>query len=211
MGTPTPLVRTYTASIVKCDTCDNEATVHELNVVNGKPVERHLCEACAREAGLVSNAPMPVTEILQKIAGAQAEATAPGQPGSPGGPASGGIACTVCGMTFAEFKSTGRLGCPECYKALEEQLKPILDRAHQGAVHHIGKVPKRMMQQAGEAGGLHDREAAIAAAEARAAQIRRLREDLERAVKSEAYERAAELRDRLRRLQQGVEPAEDAG
>jgi len=206
--TPTALGPTYTAGIVKCDTCDNEATVHEVNVVGGKAVERHLCEACAREAGLVASAPMPVTEILQKIAGAQA---GPAASGAPGAPSPGSTACEVCGMSFAEFKSTGRLGCPECYKALEEQLKPILDRAHQGAVHHVGKVPKRMMQQAGEGSELHDREAAIAAAEARAAQIRRLREDLERAVKSEAYERAAEMRDRLRQLQQGVEPAEDAG
>ncbi len=198
-GMPTPLIPTYTACIVKCDNCDNEATVHEVNVIDGKPSERHLCESCAREEGLVAHAPIPVTEILQKIAGAQAGTVDPGTPV---------VACAACGMSFAEFKSTGRLGCPECYKALEEQLWPILDRAHQGAVHHVGKVPKRMMQLSGEDGGLHDREAAIAAAEARAEQIRRLRDELDRAVKAEAYERAAELRDRLRQLQQGVEPAE---
>lgn len=192
--------RSYTAPIVKCDNCDNEATVHEVNVVGGKPSERHLCESCAREAGLVANAPIPVTEILQQIAGAHAGSEAAGKPV---------VACVVCGMTRGEFKKTGRLGCPDCYKALEEQLGPILDRAHQGAVHHVGKVPKRMMQLTGDSGGLHDREAAIAAAEARAEQIRRLRDDLDRAVKTEAYEKAAGLRDRLKQLQQGVEPAED--
>lgn len=191
--------RPYTPIAVKCERCDNEATVHEVTVSGGKAVERHLCEACAREIGLVAGAPQPVAEILQKIAGAQAkQAAAPG-------PVETG--CPVCGTTFSEFKQSGRLGCPECYKHLSNQLTPILDRAHQGAVHHVGKVPKRLMREAGAEGGLADREAALAAAEARAEQIRRLRDDLERAIKGEAYERAAQLRDRLRRLQRGAEPA----
>ena len=191
---------TYTSPGVKCDNCDNEATVHEVNVVNGKPEERHLCEACAREAGLVAGAPLPVTEILQKIAGGQ---------GAQADPGSRNTACPACGTSFEEFKQSGRLGCPECYKALEKQLAPILDRAHQGAVHHVGKVPKRLVREAGPE-GMGDREAALAAAEARAEQIRRLRDDLDRAVKGEAYERAAEIRDRLRQLQRGAESAEGA-
>src|ERR1043166_5777332 len=35
--------------LMKCEKCELEATVHELRVVNGKRVERHLCEKCARE------------------------------------------------------------------------------------------------------------------------------------------------------------------
>lgn len=189
---------TYTPDGVKCDRCDNEATVHEVTVIGGKPAERHLCEACAREIGLVAGAPQPVAEILQKIAGAHLSHAEPARPEA---------TCPVCGTTFEEFKQSGRLGCPECYKALEKQLAPILDRAHQGAVHHIGKVPKRLMHEAGAASQGADREVALAAAEARAEQIRRLRDDLERAVKAEAYERAAQLRDRLRQLQRGAEPA----
>ena len=179
---------------MKCEQCNNEATVHELIVSGGVPAERHLCESCAREQGLVATGPAPVTEFLTKIAQAAAQpATAP----APG-------VCPACGTTFGEFKQSGRLGCAECYRRFEAQLMPILDRAHQGATHHVGKVPKRLVQSAGDADDLRARAAAIAAAEARAEEIRRLRDDLDRAVKSEAYERAAEIRDRLRRLQQGV-------
>ncbi|MCC7389573.1 MAG: UvrB/UvrC motif-containing protein [Phycisphaerales bacterium] len=181
---------------MKCDRCNNEATVHEVVVVGGKPAERHLCESCAREIGLVAGAPAPVAEILQKIASGQAPGAGPAAPAD--------TACPVCGTTFTEFKQSGRLGCPECYKAMESQLAPILDRAHQGAVHHIGKVPRRLMREAGEEGRSTEREVALAAAEARAEQIRRLRDDLERAIKTEAYERAAELRDRLRQLHRGA-------
>lgn len=184
---------------MKCEQCNNEATVHELIVSGGVPTERHLCEACAREHGIVTGSPAPVTEFLVKIAEAAAK--------SPGTTATAPAACPACGTTFADFKHSGRLGCAECYKRFEQQLTPILDRAHQGATHHVGKVPVRMMRGAGDAGDLQARAAAVAAAEARAEEIRRLREDLDRAVKGEAYERAAEIRDRLRQLQQGAASA----
>ncbi|MBK7404436.1 MAG: UvrB/UvrC motif-containing protein [Phycisphaerales bacterium] len=182
---------------MKCEQCENEATVHELIVSGGVPVERHLCEACAHSLGIVSTGPTPVTEFLVKIAQAGAAQTAARQSAATD-------ACPGCGTTFAEFKQTGRLGCAECYRAFEQQLTPILDRAHQGATHHVGKVPARMLRGEGDADDLRARAAAIAAAEARAEEIRRLRDDLERAVKNEAYERAAEVRDRLRRLQTGA-------
>jgi protein arginine kinase activator len=38
---------------VKCDQCENEATVHDTTIQKGAVVERHLCESCAREAGLM--------------------------------------------------------------------------------------------------------------------------------------------------------------
>ncbi len=189
----------YTAPGVNCDRCENEATVHEVTISDGQVLEVHLCEVCAQETGVVSGSPAPVEEILKKIAAGKATtetATA---------------ACQACGTTFAQFKQAGRLGCPECYRALEKQLGPILDRAHQGAVHHVGKVPGRMMHQGGRGTELADRAAALAAAEARAEQIRRLRADLARAIHTEQYEQAAQIRDRLRQLQQGADAESDAG
>lgn len=190
---------TYTDISVHCDRCENEATVHEVTISNGQVLEIHLCEGCAQEAGVVADAPVPVAELLQKIAGRDTSEQEP--PAVP--------TCGVCGTTFAQFKQSGRLGCPECYLVLEAQLAPILDRAHQGAVHHVGKVPKRLVGQSGETAGMVDRAAALAAADARAEQIRRLRADLASAIHAEHYEQAAQIRDRLRRLQQGTASAED--
>lgn len=180
---------------MNCDRCSNEATVHEVTISDGQVLEVHLCEVCAQQAGVVSNSPIPVAEMLAQIASGKKkpEQAAPASP-----------TCHVCGTTFAQFKQSGRLGCPECYLAMEKQLGPILDRAHQGAVHHVGKVPKRLMQQDGSPIGMIDRAAALAAAEARAEQIRRLRADLASAVNTEQYEQAARIRDRLRELQQGT-------
>lgn len=186
-------VASYTLSSVNCDRCDSEATVHEVTISDGQVLEIHLCEVCAQETGIVSSSPAPVEEILKKIAAGKVSAES--APASP--------ACPACKTTFSQFKQSGRLGCPECYTAMAQQLGPILDRAHQGAVHHVGKVPKRMMAQGGDAPGLVDREIALAAAEARAEQIRRLRADLASAVHAEQYEQAAQIRDRLQSLQRG--------
>lgn len=49
---------------MKCDLCDQEATVHEQTIRAGKVSERHLCERCAREAGISINPAAPLTSLL---------------------------------------------------------------------------------------------------------------------------------------------------
>ena len=34
--------------------------------------------------------------------------------------------CPVCGITFYEFRSQGRLGCPHDYTCFEAQLEPLM-------------------------------------------------------------------------------------
>jgi protein-arginine kinase activator protein McsA len=34
---------------MKCDRCDNPATVHLIDVRDARPVEQHLCESCTRQ------------------------------------------------------------------------------------------------------------------------------------------------------------------
>lgn len=175
-----------------------------MTISGGVPIERHLCESCARDAGLVSQGPVPLQEILEQIAPAVGAAAAPQAP------AKRTDACPACATTFAEFKQTGRLGCPECYKAFAPQLGPILDRAHGGATHHVGKVPRRAAQGIGDPSDVAQREIALARSEARAEEIRHLRVELEQAIRTEKYEDAATLRDRIRRLQRGSETAQQS-
>jgi protein arginine kinase activator len=100
----------------------------------------------------------------------------------------GGGVCPGCGWTWERFRSGGRLGCARCYETFREELRPLLRRIH-GAVRHAGRAPRSPGADQG------------------AARLRRLHEELERAVGAEDYERAAELRDRLAEL----EPAADTG
>ncbi len=206
--------------------------MHEVTIVDGVPVEKHLCESCAREAGLVSQGPLPLEEILKQMtqpgvegveieihavgpieqsevsdepssqSGTKAAGPVAGKPGMAGLPAM----CPSCKLTFAAFRKSGKFGCASCYEAFEGRLTPIFDRAHEGATHHVGKVPKRAMKGVADKDDVQARELALLEARARAETINRVRHELAKAVASEQYEEAARLRDRLVELQRGQKP-----
>jgi protein arginine kinase activator len=100
------------------------------------------------------------------------------------GLAAGGGACEFCGLTMNDFKRTGRLGCPHCYAQFEPHLRGLLRKLH-GGTQHMGKVylPPDPRET--------DRTARVAS----------LRRSLARAVESEDFERAAVLRDQIRRAE----------
>lgn len=192
-------MRAHYSSGVKCDLCENEATVHEVTVRNGVKIEKHLCETCAQQSGLGIQPHVPISELMTKFLVAHGATPAPAPPapgaGAPGAPKI--AACPGCRMTFAEFRQSGLLGCPECYKTFDAQLTPLVERAHEGAVKHAGKAPRRLSGQ-----GPHEGVdlAALAALEQRAQRLKDLKRELDEAVASEQYERAARLRDELRKL-----------
>jgi protein arginine kinase activator len=95
--------------------------------------------------------------------------------------------CDNCGITWAEFRQNGLLGCANDYTVFERDLTPLLQRAHEGATHHVGKVPARR-------GG-------TGVPMKRQVDLTRLRKELQRAVEGEDYERAAKLRDQIRQAE----------
>ena len=95
----------------------------------------------------------------------------------------GHVQCPRCGLLYSAFKETGRLGCAECYAAFQFQLRPLLRRIH-GDTRHKGKSPTR------------DSEGV-----SRSRQMQRMYDELQRAVEREEFERAAELRDEIKKLE----------
>jgi protein arginine kinase activator len=79
-----------------------------------------------------------------------------------------------------EFKAEGRLGCPQDYEVFRAALAPLLQRIHR-ALRHAGKVPAHAVRNA-----------------ALQTELMELRQQLRRAVDTEAYEEAARLRDLIR-------------
>ncbi len=164
---------------MKCDLCDKPATVHEVIVKGGVKKEVHLCQEHADEAGMPAvSMPQPLNKMLTHFVIAQ------GQGAASKAKAARKLVCAGCGLTFARFRQDGTLGCPQCYTAFEKQLAPLIGRSQAGATHHSGKVPHR-------GGGSIDREA----------QVRALLRELDSAVAAEQFERAAEVRDRLKSLE----------
>ncbi|MFI4915213.1 MAG: UvrB/UvrC motif-containing protein [Phycisphaerales bacterium JB060] len=182
---------------MKCDHCDAEATVHETQIVNGQVVVRRLCERHAAEVGLTGHASVSIP------GGASSVVLSVQQAGS-------GLKCENCGLSFAAFRQHGLLGCPTCYEAFEEKLSPLIERAHQGGTHHIGKTPRRMLAAARE-GDQDAIERVLGGARERAERVALLRKQLEEAVALEQYERAAAVRDELRRLEADERGRSDQG
>lgn len=198
-----------------CECGEREATVHEVVIKDGVVIERHLCDRCAAQQGVGASTGLPVTELIGKFIMAQQGQQAPQEgmaaPQAAIMVAGRGPACPKCGLAYEVFKRTGLLGCPACYAAFESRLGPLLERAHEGACTHVGKVPRRALSECRAAGD----PAAIAilgTMEQRAERLSLLRTKLAEAVRSEQYERAAALRDELTRLEgPGGGPAETRG
>jgi protein arginine kinase activator len=96
-------------------------------------------------------------------------------------------ACPVCGITFYEFRNQGRLGCPHDYVCFEKELEPLIANIH-GETVHKGKKPKH------GSGGTQQRTELI-----------RMRREMKEAIEKENYERAKELRDEIKNVEEAKE------
>jgi protein arginine kinase activator len=156
-----------------CQRCKKTtATVHITDITEANEnVERHLCERCAEQEGVMQKTSMePLNELLTNFVLGQAGAAAVDD-----------LRCESCGMTFADFRSQGVLGCPADYEVFGKLLDPLISQAHEGATHHTGHIP-----------------AGRPATEIREHELIRLQRELDSAVAREDYESAARLRDQLK-------------
>jgi protein arginine kinase activator len=157
----------------KCDKCDKPATVYMTEIIDGQKLEKHLCEDCAMAEGITIKATIPISQLLEDFVLQTS-----------GGEEFSEMECDVCGLTFEEFRKQGVLGCPHDYDAFDSALRPLLERAQEGASQHTGKVPHRADSDQKKQNALL-----------------RLRAELKGAIAAEDYERAAALRDQIKELE----------
>jgi protein arginine kinase activator len=163
-----------------CNRCNKaHATVHLTDILypSNEKVERHYCDRCAADEGLqpVDKA-QTTTHLIEQIVASSKTLR---------GSASN-LVCEQCGMSYVQYRNEGLLGCPHDYTAFREGLVPLLERWHEKGAHHTGKTPR-------SAGQVRTTEQ----------DIQRLRRLLAEAVAGEDYERAAQLRDRIRVAESG--------
>lgn len=184
-----------------CDNCGEEAVTHEVikDPVTGEYVEHHFCAKCSKEQGLAGHAGLEQPSTTQA---AVVRVSAAGL-----GP------CPSCGVTFARFRETGRLGCPSCYGHFEQVIGPMISRAQEGATHHVGKLPKRALRGVSMTETGEERQQilkeVLGKAEERARKLASLRDQLSTALSSERYEQAALIRDQIEQLQSLFEATPD--
>ena len=168
-----------------CQRCQKEAaSVHVTEIDSeGAKTELHLCEECAKAKG-VPQVPSPSVlalfkELMEKTS--TVSRTRDRQ-------------CPKCGMSFGEFKTKGRFGCPHDYEVFQSRVIPLLERIH-GASEHTGEADaEKEVQQQNDTAAL---------------ELKRLRKDLSRVIKNEEYEEAARIRDRIQILQKKLEEGSD--
>lgn len=160
-----------------CQDCKKrEATVHLTQVINNETVELHLCGECADKRKFhtpFEGVPFPLAEFLASMLD-QSLIKKPGKISD--------AKCPTCGMFFSDFSKTGRLGCGNCYTTFKNQMNDLLRKIH-GSTQHRGRVPFTpgdVMRPLKEE--------------------RKLLEELKKAIEEENFEKAAQLRDRIKDL-----------
>lgn len=162
---------------IRCRICKiRPAKIHYTEIVNNKMVTVDLCLECANEKGIdvYKNPVFGLGDLVAELIDNTVDSETD---------KIGKVNCPVCNYDYSDFKNVGRFGCPECYIAFEAQLQPLLRHVH-GSTRHAGKNP-------GQYGGKTDTRQRII----------RLKEELAAAVDREDYEKAAEIRDEIRRAE----------
>jgi protein arginine kinase activator len=159
-----------------CHICKKrEATIHVTNAEGSKVRAIHICRNCAEEHGFdeLKKSNFAMNDFVAGLFDSAFAAVEKGETGD---------ACPNCGTSYSAFQDLGRLGCSQCYGHFQKQLLPLLRSIH-GNTRHVGKIPQRFGTQV-----------------SRRRKVRKLQEELELAVQLEQFERAAVLRDEIRKL-----------
>ena len=162
-----------------CGLCKQKnATVHLTQIAGEKMQKVDLCEDCAKEKGVDDPAGFSLADMLLGLGASQEMEEAVGGPD---------LKCPHCGFTQADFKKSGRLGCPACYETFAEGLEALLKSMHKG-IRHVGKMPAGLQRTQDLQKRLDD-----------------LQSQLDKAIESESFEAAAVLRDDIKRLREDLE------
>ncbi|MBE6428793.1 MAG: DNA helicase UvrBC [Planctomycetaceae bacterium] len=166
---------------MKCQKCDKKAVLHLSDLTGGKPVEIHLCAEHAQEylsqnqggaQEQVNMASALATHLAQQMAFTKAsnEFSKTDQE-----------TCPMCGITFFEFRTSSKFGCPNDYEVFSRQLLPMLMNIH-GEERHTGKAPKHSSEETSQ----------------KLAELIHMRQEMAEAISNENYEKASVLRDQIK-------------
>lgn len=196
-----------------CERCKiREANIQYTEVINGVKTDHHFCAQCAKELDFgpysaIFDSEFPLGKLLSGLLGVGNEQQE--QKGR-----THQVICPTCRTSYDEFIKNSRFGCPDCYSVFDLLISDNIKQL-QGSECHKGKKPRfhradaeasadAVSDQAAspdpEAAGMHK-----LYADSPEEQIRILDAKLHEALKREEYEVAAQCRDRIRELKEGIE------
>ena len=156
-----------------CDSCqERDAVVHLTTIENNAVHQLHLCERCAAERGVETTVAAPKHPLGEFLHDVQQQVALTG---------TDAVRCSFCHTSMGDFRATGLWGCARCYSNFEAAIRELLRRVH-GSHRHVGRSYRPPMTETLE----------------RATMLGELKERLRRAIESEQFELAADLRDKIK-------------
>ena len=187
-----------------CNRCGkNYAEIYYKQTVNGKTVEYALCSHCAEEMKKEGKMGFMVQPSFDDLFfGSEGMLMLNDLLGLNGNTKKNGRAekkhCTLCASTFEDLVKNGKIGCAECYKTFEEELKGSIEKIH-GKAKYVGKRPSRSTSANVTETPPLEKE------EPKEDRLKRLRQELDAAIQSQEFEKAAVIRDEIRNIESGEE------
>ena len=160
----------------QCSNCSKPATIHLTQIINNQIHKVDLCEDCPHKKSVTDSEAFSLADFLLKP---QMDSTREHS------------SCDHCGFTPADFKKTGRFGCPKCYDSFKGMLRPMLSGMHKG-LEHAGKSPDQVIARCAARNELNT-----------------VRDALGQAIRDGNYEEAAKLRDQLRQIEENAPANQD--
>lgn len=181
-----------------CAQCNQEEAIFHFNgMMQDKILKLDLCENCAKSSGLpipaieaglggllsspmnLSNTSTAFSELISLLSDwAKAPIKTATQKG-----------CPRCHWTILDFQKTGNMGCPDCYKNYRTEVHGIVKKIQVGSMHKGKKIPKHSEANSGTS---------KPRLKEKGDSLMELRLKLEKAVKEERFEEAAEFRDKIK-------------
>lgn len=202
-----------------CERCKiREANIQYTEVINGIKTEHNLCAQCAKELDFgpysaIFDGDFPLGKLLSGLLGIGEDHKEEKMHQ---------VVCPTCKTSYEEFVKNSRFGCPDCYGVFDLLISDNIKQL-QGSDSHTGKRPRYRAAEDGTQEPVGESRAKSAALEgddvlpeetggdvpAKAEQnveeqIRVLKTRLQEALAREEYETAAQCRDKIKELKEGV-------
>ena len=159
---------------MKCQNCGkNNANVRYTQVVNGDKMELFLCDECANEMNIGMNFDFGMNDVFSSFFDDFAGLKTIAMPEI--------TKCNSCGLTYDEFSNTGMLGCERCYDTFSNRLDGVLNRIHGSNRHLINDKKESNKKELSE--------------------LDKLKNELKNCIEKEEYEKAAVIRDKIKKLE----------
>ena len=156
---------------MKCDKCGKQSVYRSTLIVNGVSQTTNLCRDCAIHEGVFVSEPTSLfDELFSPFVGFMPFERVED------------ITCPVCKTSLKQFKTTGLLGCANCYDAFNKEISKIVQKIAPHVEHKQESI-KPIKKQTNEN------------------KIAELKKELIQAVKEERYEDAGKIKKQIQKLE----------